>query len=96
VTPDVDHLMMPRADFVRLREVALTYNLPSALITRAGAGNATLTISGRNLYTIVNKEFEALKLYDPETKAVRTQNWGFEQARLPLAQTVIATLRVTF
>ena len=58
--------------------------------------NATLSLSGRNLLTFVHHEFSEMKLYDPETKAVRQQNWGFEQARLPLAQTLMATLRVTF
>jgi hypothetical protein len=96
VTPDVDWIMMPRADFVRLREVSVTYTLPSSIITRAGVDNATLNLSGRNLATFVHHEFADMKLYDPETKAVRQQNWGFEQARLPLAQSLVATLRVTF
>ena len=96
VTPDVDHLLMPRADFIRLREVSLTYVLPLSLVERMGVNNATLTASGRNLLTRSHKEFDALDLYDPETKAVRQQNWGFEQARMPLAQTIVTTVRVTF
>jgi hypothetical protein len=96
VTPDVDHLMMPKADFVRMREASLTYVLPTSMVERMGVANVTITASGRNLLTKSHKEFDALHLYDPETKAVRTQNWGFEQARLPLAQTLLTTVRVTF
>lgn len=37
-------------DFVRLREIALTYNLPSGLLGRFGANGGNVTLSGRNLW----------------------------------------------
>jgi hypothetical protein len=37
------------ADFMKLREVSVTYDLPRNLIQRAGLSKAALTLSGRNL-----------------------------------------------
>jgi hypothetical protein len=37
-------------DFVRLREIALTYNLPGSLLSRFGVGSGNVTLSGRNLW----------------------------------------------
>ncbi len=41
---------MEKADFVKLRNVSLTYNLPSAWVT-SFANNASVTLSGQNLFT---------------------------------------------
>jgi hypothetical protein len=38
-----------RADFVKLRDVSLTYELPVQLAGRVGASNASITLAGRNL-----------------------------------------------
>jgi TonB-linked SusC/RagA family outer membrane protein len=37
-------------DFLRLREVSATINLPARLFARAGIDNASLTLAGRNLH----------------------------------------------
>jgi TonB-dependent starch-binding outer membrane protein SusC len=37
-------------DFIRLREIALTYNIPSRLASRFKSRNASITVSGRNLW----------------------------------------------
>ena len=37
-------------DFIRLREIALTYNIPSRLASRLKSRNASVTVSGRNLW----------------------------------------------
>lgn len=37
-------------DFIRLREIALTYNIPSRLVSRFKSRNASITLSGRNLW----------------------------------------------
>ncbi len=38
-----------QADFIRLRELGVTYTLPSSLIEKIGARSATITAAGRNL-----------------------------------------------
>jgi hypothetical protein len=37
-------------DFLRLREVSLTFTLPPQLFARVGATGASLTLAGRNLH----------------------------------------------
>lgn len=38
------------ADFWKLREVTLTYQVPESLVSRVGASGATLSLAGRNLW----------------------------------------------
>ncbi|CAN5613160.1 SusC/RagA family TonB-linked outer membrane protein [soil metagenome] len=45
----VNEEYVERGDFVRLRELALTYSLPGAFAQRMGASGASLTFAGRNL-----------------------------------------------
>ena len=39
-----------KADFLKLRELAATYNLPSSISRKAGLTRAAVTLSGRNLW----------------------------------------------
>jgi hypothetical protein len=38
-----------KADFVKLRELSLTYTLPTRWLAAAGASGASVVLSGRNL-----------------------------------------------
>jgi TonB-linked SusC/RagA family outer membrane protein len=51
--------------YLRLREAALSYELPSNLLRNTGIGGVRLTLSGQNLFTI-----SAYKYVDPETPSV--------------------------
>jgi TonB-dependent starch-binding outer membrane protein SusC len=58
-----------RGDFVRLRELALTYSLPNTLTGRFGASSASVTLAGRNLalwtdYTGTDPEISGQPLDD--------------------------------
>jgi TonB-dependent starch-binding outer membrane protein SusC len=44
-----NHAFIERADFVKLREVSLRYNLPSEWVGRFGADGLSFTLAGRNL-----------------------------------------------
>jgi outer membrane receptor protein involved in Fe transport len=46
---DVTDAYFEKADFVRLRELSVTYSLPSQLAQRFGADRASITLAGRNL-----------------------------------------------
>lgn len=52
------------ASFIRLKNVALRYNLGS-LTKKIGAGNLTVFVQGQNLFTITNYDG-----FDPETKGL--------------------------
>lgn len=54
-----------RADFIRLRELSLTYRLPSRWVQRFGARQLSLTAAGRNLLL-----FTPYDGVDPELNAV--------------------------
>ncbi len=49
-------------DYVRLKNLELSYNLPVGVIKRVGLGSARVFVNGQNLVT-----FDALKIYDPES-----------------------------
>jgi len=59
------------ASFLKLREVALTFFLPSSFSRAVGASGATLTLSGRNLWT--STDFTGL---DPEVQSNQAGNFG--------------------
>ena len=42
---------MEKADFIKLREVSLSYTVPSKIAQRIGASTASITLAGRNLKT---------------------------------------------
>ena len=50
-----------KADFFKIRELALQYQLPESML--AGASGASLTVSGRNIYRWTNDEWTH---FDPE------------------------------
>jgi TonB-dependent starch-binding outer membrane protein SusC len=50
-----------KGDFVRIRNIQLGYNLPSALMTKIGMQGLRIFVSGTNLFT-----FTQFKGYDPE------------------------------
>jgi TonB-dependent starch-binding outer membrane protein SusC len=58
---DMPALAFEKASFVKLREVMLSYNLPSSLISKAGISNLRVYGSLQNYFTFSN-----LDNYDPE------------------------------
>jgi hypothetical protein len=54
-------LAFEKASFVKLREVMLSYNLPSSLISKIGISNLRVYGSLQNYFTFSN-----LDNYDPE------------------------------
>jgi TonB-dependent starch-binding outer membrane protein SusC len=62
---------MENANFTKLRELSFTVTLPQAFATSMKAGNASVTISGRNLHTWTN--YTGL---DPELNTSSSQNFN--------------------
>ena len=85
------------ADFWKIREVGMRYSLPESLVGRAGMDRASLSVSGRNLWTIwvAQEDIWGLQVTDPEygTPYVETDDNFWETP--PLAS-LSATLRMTF
>lgn len=91
-----DTFWIQDADFIKFREVKLSYDLPATLADRFGVSNATLYVGGRNLYTWT--DFPGL---DPEVNQSGARdeidfNDNIEGNALPPARTFFSGLRVTF
>ena len=95
ITRDVERPFFERDDHVRLRELSASYVLPDAWIQGLGVSNASITLTGRNLFYLwVHPEF---RYGDPESKAYRQAPWpAWEQARLPGPQSFVTSMRITF
>jgi hypothetical protein len=89
------------ADFVKLREISLSYRVPSDFIERWGLGTATITLGARNLHTWVNSAFKGM---DPESNASGRCNGGLscnfldgtEAFGVPIPRRISFSTRVTF
>jgi TonB-linked SusC/RagA family outer membrane protein len=85
-----------KADFWKLREVGLNYQLPAFLLGRVGAERASVGVSFRDIWTIWERTpwNSGLKIPDPERGDGSSGMSTLRQ--MPGIATVSATLRVTF
>ncbi|MEY3422160.1 MAG: hypothetical protein RIR48_2463, partial [Bacteroidota bacterium] len=85
---------LERVDFIRLRNVMLSYDLPSAILKRAGISTARVYLSGVNLLT-----FTDYTGYDPESRYDENGfgfNNGFNFYSAPQAKTTSLGINVNF
>lgn len=86
---DYDFWIEP-ADFFKLRSVSVSYDLPAGLIP--GTNSATLTLAGRNLFTITDYSGT-----DPEIADVRDSSFARrDYYNFPTSRSFLASLRVNF
>ena len=85
---------LQNGDFIRLRNVMLSYNLPKSLTEKVNVGNARIFISGVNLLT-----FTQYTGYDPEARA-DFDSYGFDHGwnfySAPQAKTTSIGINVNF
>lgn len=78
--------------FVRLREIALNYTLPTTLLQGTFLSSASLVLTGRNLFLLTD-----YPNFDPETNVGGPGNFqGLEYVTLPQTRSFGAGLRATF
>ncbi|MEM9820583.1 MAG: SusC/RagA family TonB-linked outer membrane protein [Bacteroidota bacterium] len=84
------------ATTIRLREVSLSYSLPSALLKNTPIGSFSITLSGQNMwYKAVN--FPDSINFDPEVLSLGVGNGqGFDFVTGPTAKRYGASIRLTF
>lgn len=81
-----------KADFVKLREVAVTYNVPSSLSRRFGTDGLSFTLAGRNL-----KTWTDYSGVDPEVNIQGPANFTRgEYMSVPPLRHFVATVNVRF
>jgi len=81
------------ASYVRLKNITLGYNLPSAALERIKARSMRVYVSATNLVTITDYSG-----YDPEGSAYGTATAlpGIDQGRYPLTKTYLVGLNIGF
>jgi len=88
------------ADFMKLRELSLSYTLPGSLVSRIGMSNATVTVSGRNLWMWTKYRFdeqEGLGSPDPEVNFSSTSAFGrTDYASIPMLRQFALGFRLSF
>lgn len=78
-----------KGDYLALREVNLTYKLPTKLANRLKSEGISLSVSGQNL-----AYFSESTLYSPESSSIGTGGAG--SGGYPLPRTIIFGLQFTF
>ena len=90
-----------KADYLRWRELSLTYNVPTQLVESFGARRLSFTLSGRNLalftkYDGVDPELNAVGRGGGDTQLEENFLSGVEAFGFPLPRRVSFSLRLGF
>lgn len=89
---DVQEAYIQDADFVRLREVSVTFSLPSRLVSSFGAQSAALTVGGQNLGLWTDYEG-----FDPEVVSAAGAAFNRDDfLTMPPGRRFIVRLNLTF
>ncbi len=101
VTSNQTRRWISEADFIKLREVSLSYRIPSRYLENVGVENGTLTLSGRNLWMWTKYGFDqdgvGLGSPDPEVNFDSRSAYGrTDYASIPMLRTFSASIRVAF
>ncbi|MES2277872.1 MAG: SusC/RagA family TonB-linked outer membrane protein [Bacteroidota bacterium] len=82
-TNHVSHLYVYDASYVKLSQVIVGYNIPNRLLSKTKIKNASISLVGRNIWTIFQKTPKGI---DPESAASSGNGQGLEQGgSLPYA-----------
>jgi len=77
---------MNKADFLRLKNISVSYTLPRTLTGKVNVQNARVFFNGNNLWTLA-----AHKEYDPEVNEFGSRGW-----EIPLGRTFTFGLEFSF
>jgi len=77
--------------YVKLREVSLSYDVPTQFAAKAGAKNAGFTVSARNLHT-----WSPYTGLDPESEFVSGTPVNVDQAHMPQLASLVFTIRLGY
>lgn len=91
-----DEMSIFDATIIRLSEVSLGYTFPKTLLSKTPFGNASIALTGRNLwYNAPN--FPKYTNYDPETNSFGAKNYtGLEYNSVPSVKRYGVNLMLTF
>lgn len=100
VTSNQTRRWISEADFIKLREISITYQLPSSLLEQAGINTGSISLAARNLWMWTKYGFpdgEGLGSPDPEVNFSSLSAYGrTDYASIPMLRTFLASIRVSF
>jgi TonB-dependent starch-binding outer membrane protein SusC len=80
------------ANFVKLKNLSLTYSIPQSVLGKANIRSVDVYVSGQNLFTVT--KFPG---YDPElTNAQNAMTQGVEMGTIPNPRTYTLGFRIGF
>ena len=79
-----------KGDYLALREITLSYRLPRRIIEKATLSDASIYITGQNLFYITG--YEGMS---PEP-AIKKNNAGVDEGRYPMPRTILLGVSVSF
>ena len=79
-------------DFVKFRELSLSYTLPKSMISMASIGSLKLSVIGRNLFFLMRK----IDNIDPEASLNNLNSQGIERFGLPATRSLGFAVNVKF
>jgi hypothetical protein len=94
-------------DFAELREVSLSYTLPTTLTDRVGISRGTISVAGRNLWTIWQQQThtcgwgyntdcpQGVPILTPESSSPNETSSGTTFGQVPFTS-FLATVRISF
>nr|MCU0363472.1 hypothetical protein [Bacteroidales bacterium] len=80
------------ASYVKLREMALTYSVPSAFLSGKFIKGASFSLVGRNLWIIDKKTYH----FDPEAAVSAGNQQGIESGSYPSARSYGIDVKISF
>lgn len=87
-----------KADYLACREITLTWNLPKNWINKAFMSNASLYVTGQNLFYVTGYTGSSPEpaVLTTSTSSNGTANLGVDDGRYPTPRTVLVGVSVTF
>jgi TonB-dependent starch-binding outer membrane protein SusC len=100
VTSNQTRRWIKEADFIKLREISLSYQLPSSVLERVGVNNGSVSLAARNLWMWTKYEFPdgaGLGSPDPEVNFSSLSAYGrTDYASIPMLRSFSASVRFAF
>jgi TonB-linked SusC/RagA family outer membrane protein len=87
----IQGLFVEKADFAKLREVSLGYDVPEAYVSRIGARALTINLAMRNIHTWTN--YSGI---DPENLFLSGTTGFIEQSNLPQLAQFVTSVNISF
>ena len=84
-------IFFQKADYIRLRNVQLTYNLSSKLLSKLKLSRASVYVTGNNLLTITD-----FRGFNPDATSDNVLTSGYSYSNYPVARSFVAGLNLTF